>query len=186
VATPAPPRGRSRRAPASASACSSIYFTSKDEIYGAVLARVVGGLADIHEQFRRHPGPIGLGEAVEGMTDFAARNLRAVKVLMREIMDGGPHLPELAARYLAPLFAGGATEVARNMSAGVFRPTDPMHVLVNVGGLTLYYFMILPVLELVWDRDPLAAATLAERTAAARDCLMYGLVGSAAREGGLP
>ncbi len=162
------------------------YFSTKDAVYRAVLDRVVLGMVQIHERFRTDPGPVGLAEAVEGITYFAAHNRRALNVLIREIMDGGPHLPDLARRYLGPLFANGGAEVARNMAAGVFRPADPMHVLVNVGGLTLYYFLMIPLLELLWDRDPLAPATLAERAAAVRDCLMHGLAGPAAREGGSP
>ncbi len=155
------------------------YFASKDEVYRGVLERVISGMAQIHAQFRAEPGPVGLAEAIEGMTHFAAANLPAVKVLMREIMDGGSYLPELARRYLRPLFAAGAAEVERNMAAGIFRSTDPMHVLVNVGGVTLYYFLTLPLLELIWDRDPLTPAALAERAVAARDAALYGVAGIA-------
>jgi TetR/AcrR family transcriptional regulator len=157
------------------------YFATKEAVYRAVLERVVSGMVGIHEQFRGDPGPIGLAEAMEGITHFAAANLPALRVLTREIMDGGPHVAELARDYLGPLFAAGAAEVARNMEKGIFRPGDPMHVLIHVGGLTLYYFQMLPLLERIWERDPLAPATLAERAAAVRDCLLYGLVQPAAR-----
>ena len=157
------------------------YFASKEAVYRAVLERVVGGMVGIHEQFRSDPGPIGLAEAMEGITHFAAANLPAVRVLTREMMDGGPYMAELAEQYLGPLFAAGATEVERNMDAGIFRPGDPMHVLINVAGLTLYYFQMLPLLERIWKRDPLAPATLTERGAAARDSLLYGLLQPAAQ-----
>jgi TetR/AcrR family transcriptional regulator len=157
------------------------YFASKEAVYRAVLERVVGGMVGIHEQFRSDPGPIGLAEAMEGITHFAAANLSAVRVLTREMMDGGPYMAELAEQYLGPLFAAGAAEVERNMDAGIFRPGDPMHVLINVAGLTLYYFQMLPLLERIWKRDPLAPATLTERAAAARDSLLYGLLQPAAQ-----
>jgi TetR/AcrR family transcriptional regulator len=157
------------------------YFASKEAVYRAVLERVVGGMVGIHEQFRTDPGPVGLAEAMEGITHFAAVNLPALRVLTREIMDGGPYVAELTRDYLGPLFAAGAAEVERNMDEGIFRPGDPMHVLVHVAGLTLYYFQMLPLLERIWKRDPLAPATLAERAAAVRDCLLYGLVQPAAR-----
>jgi len=157
------------------------YFASKDAVYRAVLYRVVGGMVAIHQRFRTDPGPVGLAEAMEGITLFAAANLPALRVLTREIMDGGPYVGELAREHLGPLFAAGAAEVARNMDEGVFRPADPMHVLVHVAGITLYYFQMLPLLERVWDRDPLAPATLAERATAVRDCLLYGLLQPAAQ-----
>ncbi len=159
------------------------YFPSKDAVYRAVLVRIITGMAAVHEQFRDHPGPIGLGEAVEALTQLAAANLAALRVWLREIMDGGPHLATLAGEHLRPLFEKSSEEVARNMAAGIFRPGDPMHVLVNVGGITLFYFVILPLLQQLWDRDPLDPATIAERAAAARDCLMHGLA-AVGREGG--
>jgi len=154
------------------------YFPTKEAVYRAVLERVVEGLIAVHEQFRNDPGPIGLAEAVEGITHFAAANLSAVKILVREIMDGGPHLAWLVREHLAPLFARGEAEVTRNMVAGAFRGGDARDVIINVGGLTLYYFLMLPLLELVWTREPLAPGTLAERVAAVQQLLLHGLAGA--------
>ena len=153
------------------------YFPNKDAVYRAVLERVIQGLVAIHEQFRGDPATVGVGEAVEGLTHFTAANLTAFKVWMREIIDGGPHLESLVREHIAPLFAAGAEEVTRNMAVGAFRRSDPMHVLVNVGGVSLFYFLLLPLLELIWDRDPLDPATIAERAQAARALLLHGLAG---------
>ena len=158
------------------------YFPSKDAVYRAVLVRTITGMVAVHEQFRGLPGPVGLANAIEGMTQLAAANLPALRVWLREIMDGGRHLEELAAEYLRPLFEKSSQEVARNMAAGRFRTGDPMHVLVNVGGITLFYFMIVPLLRQLWSPDPLAPATLVERAAAARDFVMHGLA-AAGQEG---
>jgi TetR/AcrR family transcriptional regulator len=161
------------------------YFASKEALYRAVLERLVAGMVAIHERFRDEPGPVGLADAVGGITAFTAANLPGLKILVREIMDSGPHLPVLAREHLGPLFAAGGSEVARNMAEGVFRPGDPMHVLMNVGGLTLWYFLMIPLLELVWDRAPLSAEVLAERAAVVGDFVMSGLAGPAVR-GGMP
>jgi AcrR family transcriptional regulator len=133
----------------------------------------------IHDRFRNEPGPIGLGDAVDALTAFAADNLDAVRLLHREIMDAGPHLARLARTQLAPLFAESAEEVARNMAGGSFRAGDPMHALVNVGGLTLYYFLLVPLLRLLSDRDPLAPEALAARADAVRAWLGHALAGPA-------
>lgn len=151
------------------------YFSSKAVLYHAVLERIIVNLVAIHERFRDQPGPVGLGEAAEALTAYAAANLGALKVLHREIMDAGPHLAGLAEAHLRPLFTRGAEEVERNMRCGNFRRGDPMHTLVNVGGITLYYFLLLPLLGLVWDRDPLGPTTLAERSGVVRDWVLHGL-----------
>jgi hypothetical protein len=152
-------------------------------VYRAALDRVVERLAAIHGTIREEPGPIGLGDAVEAITHFAAANLAACKLVVREIMDGGPHLARLTRAYIAPLFAAAGAEVAGNQATGVFRSVDPMHALVNVGGLTLWYFLNVPLLRLVWDRDPLAPETVAERAAVTREFLLSGLAGAAPRGG---
>ena len=162
------------------------YFASKDDLYRAVLERIIAALVSIHERFRTDPGEIGIAESATGILGFAAANLDAVRVLVREIVDSGPHLPWLAENYLGPLFARGAEEVRRNVDQGVFRAADPMHVLLDVGGLTLFYLLNVPLLRLIWDRDPLAAETIAQRAAAVRDTLMHGLAGPAAGSGGRP
>jgi TetR/AcrR family transcriptional regulator len=159
------------------------YFPNKEALYRSVLDRWASDMIALHERFRGDPGPVGLAEVVEGITYFAAAHLSALKVLSREIMDGGTYLPELSRKLLQPLFARGGEEVARNMASGLFRPGDPMHAMVSVGGVTLFYFLIQPLLAMLWERDPLAPETLAERAAAARDCIMYGLAGPAANGG---
>jgi TetR/AcrR family transcriptional regulator len=155
------------------------YFPSKDSVYRAVLERVIIGLVAIYEQTRSEPGRIGLADAIEGITLFTAANLTAMKVWLREIIDGGPHLEELTRQYMIPLYERAGAGVASNVARGVFRGTDPHHFLVSVGGVTLFYFLIAPMLRVVWNRDPLAPQAVAERAAAARDCLLYGLAGKA-------
>jgi TetR/AcrR family transcriptional regulator len=153
------------------------YFPTKEAVYRAVLERIVTGLVAIHEQTRSQPGPIGLGDAIEGITHFTAQNLSAMKVWLREIIDGGPHLDELTRRYVGPLYEQAGQSVAQNMRTGVFRTGDPMQALISVGGVTLFYFLMVPMLRLMSQRDPLAADAVAERAAAARDCVLYGLAG---------
>jgi TetR/AcrR family transcriptional regulator len=153
------------------------YFPTKETVYRAVLERIIAGLVGIYQDTRGEPGPIGLADAIEAITHFTAQNLPAMKVWLREIIDDGPHLADLTQRYMAPLYEQAGTGVARNMASGVFRHGDPMHALVNVGGVTIFYFLIAPMLRLVWDRDPLSPDVVAERARAARDCLLNGLAG---------
>jgi TetR/AcrR family transcriptional regulator len=156
------------------------YFPTKDAVYRVVLERIIVGLVDIYEQSRGAPGPIGLGDSIEAITHFTAQNLPATKVWLREIIDGGPHLEDLTRRYMTTLYQQAGAGVARNMDAGTFRRSDPIHVLASVGGVTLFYFLITPMLRLIWDRDPLDPAVVAERASIARDLLLHGLAGPAA------
>jgi TetR/AcrR family transcriptional regulator len=153
------------------------YFPTKDAVYRAVLERIITGLVAIYEQTRSEPGPVGLADGIEAITHFTAQNLSAMKVWLREIIDAGPHLEELTRRYIRPLYEQAGAGVARNMERGVFRPGDPLQAMMSVGGVTLFYFLMVPMLRLMSARDPLAPGAVAERAAAARDCVLYGLAG---------
>ena len=162
------------------------YFPTKDAVYRAVLERILQGLVAIYELSRNQPGAIGLAESIEGITHFTAQNLQATKVWMREIIDGGPHLADLTEKHLAGMYRQAGTTVARNMEAGVFRSSDPVHVIASVGGVTLFYFLIVPMLRLIWDRDPLDPEVVAERARMARDLLLHGLAGPATPKETIP
>jgi len=160
------------------------YFPTKDAVYRALLERIISGLVAIYDQTRSQPGPIGLGEGIEAITRFTAAHLPAMKVWLREIIDDGPHLAELTRRYMRPLYEQAGAGVARNMASGAFRASDPVHALASVGGVTLFYFLIAPMLRLVWDRDPLDPAVVAERAVVARDVLLHGLAPGSGPKGG--
>lgn len=159
------------------------YFASKDDLYRAVLDRIAGAMSDIHGRFSGKPALEGLAAGVEAITRFAAAHGNAVRVLLREIMDDGPYVHELAHERLAPLFGAARGEVARSMAEGRYATGDPMHVLMSVGGLTLFYFMNLPLLAHLWDADPLDPAVLDERIRMTIDLLTHGLAGGAGRGG---
>jgi AcrR family transcriptional regulator len=139
------------------------YFSGKEELYTQVLDGFLQGIRDIHVRFHGDPGPIGLQEIIAGLTRFVAANPDPVRILIREIMDDGPHLARVVERYVGPLFADGLAETQRNMDRGIFGRDDPMHALVNIGGITVFYLLIAPLLRQVWHRDPLAPDTLEER-----------------------
>jgi TetR/AcrR family transcriptional regulator len=156
------------------------YFPTKDAVYRAVLERIIVGLVAIYQHTRDEPGPVGLADGIEALTHFTAQNLSAMKVWLREIIDDGPHLRDLTRRHMVPLYEQAGAGVARNMASGAFRAGDPMHALIDVGGITLFYFLIAPMLRLVWDRDPLSPDAVTERARAARDALLHGLAGRGA------
>lgn len=158
------------------------YFPSKAVLYREVLERVLETMVAVQEQMSPHSGRTDLLATADGLTAFAAAHLDGLRVLLREIFDGGAQLPALAAQRLGPLFARGAAGIDGRDGG---RPGDAVHTMVNVGGLTLFYFLLVPLLKLVWDRDPLAPQTLQERAAVVRECLASGVV-PFATPGGLP
>jgi TetR/AcrR family transcriptional regulator len=143
------------------------YFAGKERLYAATLDRFLEGVRAIHVRFHDDPGPVGLGHIIAGLIRFVVMNPDPVRILIREIMDDGPHLPRIVERYVGPLFADGVAETGRNMERGVFRREDPLQVLVNIGGLTVFHVVIAPLLERVAGSDPLAPGAVEKRIEAA-------------------
>jgi AcrR family transcriptional regulator len=159
------------------------YFSGKDDLYAQVLDGFLQGIRDIHIRFHGDPGPVGLRQIIAGLTRLVAANPNPVRILVREIMDDGPHLARVVERYVGPLFADGIAETRRNMDAGVFGRDDPMQVLVNIGGVTIFYLLIAPLLRRIWQRDPLAPETIEERIESAARFALNGLMARKEAEG---
>lgn len=158
------------------------YFPGKEQLYTQVLDGFLQGIRDIHIRFHGDPGPVGLREIIAGLIRFVAANPNPVRILIREIMDDGPHLGRVVERYVGPLFADGIAETQRNMDQGIFGRDDPMHALVNIGGITVFYLLIAPLLRQVWGRDPLAPDTLEERIESTARFALRGLMAEGAAE----
>lgn len=152
------------------------YFESKDDLYEHVLESLLEQVGALHETHRGEPGPEGLREFIGALLRYASANPDPVRILIREIMDEGPHLDRIAERYVAPLFKAGAEEVARNADAGVFRAQDPIHTLINIGGMTIFYVLTAPLTARIWNRDPLDPDTVERHIAAATHFALAGMM----------
>lgn len=131
------------------------YFGGKRGLYDAVVA-------DAQERLRAHlapalaPGRGGLAARLAGAYfDFLAEDRELQRLLMREVLDRGEGVSELAAAYVEPLRAlfrkhFGADEESRHLAISVF-------------GAVAGYFLYEPVLGAFLGSDPLSAATLARR-----------------------
>jgi TetR/AcrR family transcriptional regulator len=132
------------------------YFASKDEVYERVLERLLSGIQAIHGQFREKPGPEGLADFVAALVRAAAARPEPVLILMREIMDEGPHLEQIVERWVGPLFRAGREEVRRNVERGIFASHPADQMLNAIGGLALFQILTAPLARRVTGEDPLS------------------------------
>jgi TetR/AcrR family transcriptional regulator len=151
------------------------YFANKDEVYERVLERLLAGIQAIHARFQNEPGPQGLADFVAALVRSAAARPEPLLIWMREIMDDGPHLERLAARWVGPLVRAGADEVRRNVEAGVFARLPPEQVLEAIGGLALFPILTAPLARRVTGSDPLAADAVERQVAVAIRFALAGL-----------
>lgn len=152
------------------------YFANKDEVYGRVLERLLAGIQAIHDRFRDEPGPEGLADFVGALLRQAAARPEPVLILLREIMDEGPHLDRLAERWVGPLFRAGMDEVRRNVESGVFFPHPPENVLGVIGALALFQVLTAPLTRRVTGQDPLAGPAVERQVEIANHFALAGLL----------
>jgi TetR/AcrR family transcriptional regulator len=151
------------------------YFENKDELYARVLDRLLTGIQAIHMRFREEPGPDGLADFVGALLRSAAERPEPVLILLREIMDEGPHLDRLAERWVAPLFHAGMEEIRRNVEAGIFHPHPAGSVLGVIGGLTLFHVLTAPLTRRVTGGNPLARDEIERQVQVATHFALNGL-----------
>jgi TetR/AcrR family transcriptional regulator len=157
------------------------YFANKDEVYERVLERLLEGIQAIHGRFRDEPGPEGLVDFVAALVRSAAARPEPVLILVREIMDQGPHLERIADRWVGPLFRAGMDEVRRNVETGVFAAHPPDQVLGAIGGLALFQILTAPLARRVTGEDPLSPHNIERQVEVATHFALAGLRGDRPR-----
>jgi AcrR family transcriptional regulator len=132
------------------------YFGGKRALYDAVVSEAQGRLAArIAAALANGDGP-GLAARLAGAYfDFLSEDQELQRLLMREVLDQGESVRELAARYVAPLRALFAQHFGEGDEAA--------HLAISLFGAVAGYFLYEPVLGAFLGADPHAPDTLARR-----------------------
>jgi AcrR family transcriptional regulator len=116
------------------------YFGGKRALYDAVVS-------DAQDRLR---------ERLAGAYfDFLAEDRELQRILLREVLDQGDGVRELAARYVRPLRA----QFEQYFGGG----EDGMHLAISLFGAVAGYFLYEPVLGAFLGADPLSPIALARR-----------------------
>ncbi len=133
------------------------YFRDKRELYEEVQKRLFAGLRD------RLLGAIEKGadcqERIENMVTawvhYACERPAVAYMIMGEIVES-PHAPsEAIGEYIAPVLTRLRETVEEGQAQGVFRSLDPVHLIFNLAGSTVFYVAAVPSMAPEWSFDPL-------------------------------
>ena len=140
------------------------HFSSKDELFEKVLERYyrahIAALSAAYEgegsQDQR------LHRVLDAYLDFMAQNVRYARLIQRQVSSSAADRT-LIERNLKPLF-----DWLQDVLSEVAPPTGPRSVrqfYVTFSAIVINYFTYAPILEVLWDEDPLTESALDERRA---------------------
>jgi AcrR family transcriptional regulator len=142
------------------------HFSSKDELYLAVLDRIFNRLESV------------AGSVLEGRTGYQSRILRSVedtidfiasrphfgRIMWNEFIGENDIGRQLIKRRVPPLFNALVDFIRRGQESGEFRSdVDPFHFLLSLTSVTLGYFTTAAVVRRLWNKNLLDAQTIEKR-----------------------
>ena len=110
------------------------HWSSKKALYLDILRAVWLGTATEIADLVEH-GPVGAAEVVTAYLDAMMRDQMGAQILIREYLDGAPHLAQLAGSDPSLLGPVRRAAAAVALGEGGARGVDPVLALVTVGGL---------------------------------------------------
>ena len=148
------------------------HFSTKRDLYRAVVDRMVFELVDLATSIPREPFEPGpkLERFFYGFFDFAVRHPSFARLANLETGKGDQHyLLDLVREHLAPQYAKARGFVLAGIQAGVFRPVDPEQLLTAIYGMIVSYVSDNPFIEAIVCEEGLLEDAMLERR---RDVLM--------------
>ena len=151
------------------------YFRDKERLYGAALDHVFANLSQrMLEVLGRDLLPQKKIMAyASAHFDFVAASPIYPRLVQREMMragrHGSPHMRRIAKRYLQPVAAKVMALLREGMASGQFRQVDPLHFVLSLIAMNVFYFSSATMIGLITGSNPLTAEHIAERKAAVMD-----------------
>ena len=135
------------------------HFKSKDEIYTEILKSFLFEGRDNFAQILKNS--LTLEEKIKGIVDLYfdiySRNTDPIKIMFREILDGGKDLAAVLHEmkrnmeffnpdYLCTLFE-------KEIKNGKIREIDGKHLIMSIHGMCVFYFFAKPVMDIMISPD---------------------------------
>jgi TetR/AcrR family transcriptional regulator len=156
------------------------YFKDKDALYEAVLDHVFSGLRDrvMPVLESNLPPRQKMLEYLGAYFDYIAENPRFPRVVQSQWMRSGAgtaRMQRVAKEYFRPIFQKLVGVLSEGISAGEFRPVNPMDFLPSVAAVIVFYFTAAPLMRTLMKVDPLSKARIRERRAFVLDFISAAL-----------
>ncbi|MBW2425801.1 MAG: TetR/AcrR family transcriptional regulator [Deltaproteobacteria bacterium] len=136
------------------------HFDGKQALYEAVLARGVQPLFELIEGLGdAEPDEARTGAFLDAILDHLAARPALAKLIQREALTGGDSLSQVAHGWLRPIVAQGLAAMRNRSDSAWSEEEQPLAVAAWIH-VILGHFAIAPLLEALFDFDPLAPEQL--------------------------
>ncbi|MGC6417408.1 MAG: TetR/AcrR family transcriptional regulator [Bradymonadia bacterium] len=118
------------------------HFDTKEALYLAVMDDVIADLQGVFVEAVASQGDFvyRLDEAAQAAISYLARQPDAAKILLREMVDGGPFVQAHGAQAINFTLAVAAQFFEAGMDAGTFKRQDPLQLTLAISGMCLFAF----------------------------------------------
>lgn len=157
------------------------YFRDKETLYGAALEHVFTTLAArMMEVLNRDlPPKEKIMAYAAAHFDFIAASPIYPRLVQREMMRAGKHgSPQMRrmASHLRPVQEKLVAVMRAGMAEGEFRKVHPLHFILSVVAMNIFYFSCASFLQILTGENPYTRQRLAERKAAVLDMVAAALL----------
>ena len=150
----------------SASSLIFYYFKNKTALYEAVFQNFFDQLEDLIQQhLSLDLDRLGqLREFLFSVTDYSKEHRNMIRILLREIIDDGRMVREIAQKYFTPLYETWNEVFQQGKKEALFKEIDPLHHIHSLIGTTVFYFIAEPIMrELGGNADPYGSEQIEKR-----------------------
>jgi TetR/AcrR family transcriptional regulator len=155
------------------------YFRDKDALYVAALEQVFRERDQVLMPILRENTPPAekILRYVGAFFDFLAGHPQHREMVQREMfmLPRRAQAQRIIKTYMKPLFEELLKLVREGITAGVFRPVDPMQFIPSMAAVVVHYFGSAPFMKLMMQEDPLSPERIAARRAAVLDFISAAL-----------
>lgn len=116
------------------------YFPSKDEVYVAVLERLLTNWLDPLQMLEVDSNPVeAIGNYIRSKVEFSRSSPEASRLFCLEIVQGAPLVGRVLRTSLKKLVDEKAGVINAWIGAGKLAPIDPYHLIFSIWSITQHY-----------------------------------------------
>jgi AcrR family transcriptional regulator len=147
------------------------HFPSKDDLYGAVLERLMRSLSDTITASLTPAGtwPEKLDRMSDGIVAAFGAQPFAARIVSREMMDWGPFIRGRYGELVAPVLKSSEEFLSAGMQANAFKQRDIHQLILSLLALHVMPFAIGDMVKSMSTVDPASPEFLATRREAVRE-----------------